>query len=273
MFCFVSDTIDSDSKQIIDPLFATEQGWGNGCGGIHSTISDILKFLGDILKEDKSSILSPDAYELYTMPGVLLSDGLSYFGLGTWEAAYSNGYHVLTKAGLVGGFGSSLVLVPKLKLGVATWLNFETDKVTDQLSALALNILIPTIVSELRAHKVEKPLPSNIDDIVGEYKENGVVYFKVFKKTPTQKAGPIYGILGAGGPKVELHYNEEYTKALGSTDAYMGFTVREITTEETNSCFHESTEGIDNSVVFFQKVNGRFHVIAPNPLIWGVPKA
>ena len=267
------DTVDSEGKQIIDPLFATEQGWGNGCGGIHSSITDILKFLNDILKADESKILSPDAYELYTRPGIPFADGISQFGLGTWETVYTNGYYALTKAGLVGGFGSSLILVPKLKLGIAMWLNLETNKVTDPLGALALNILIPTIVSELRAHQVEQPLPANVDEIVGDYKEDGVVYFRAFKKTPEQRAGPIYGILGVGGPKVELHYNAEYTKALGSSDVYMGFTIREIPTEETDSCMHLYSEGIDNSIVYFEKINGKFHVVAPNPLIWGVPKA
>ena len=266
-------TIDSNGNQIIDPLFATEQGWGNGCGGIHSSITDILKFLSDILKEDESKILTPDAYELYTRPGITFPDGLSQFGLGTWETVYTNGFYALTKAGLVGGFGSSFILVPRLKLGVAMWLNLETNIVTDQLGPLALNLLIPTLVSELRANKVERPLPANVDEIVGDYKEGDVVYFSVFKKTAQQKAGPIYGILGVGGPKVELHYNEEYTKALGSSDTHIAFTIREIPTEETDSCLSLNSEGIDNSIVYFEKINGKFHVVAPNPLIWGVPKA
>lgn len=271
-FLLIKDTIDSEGKQIIDDLFATEQGWGNGCGGIHSSITDILKFLSDILKEDESTILSPEAYELYTHSGIPFADGLSQYNLATWETVYTNGYYALTKAGLVGGFGSSLILVPKLKLGIAMWLNFETNRVTDQIGALALNILIPTIVNELRANKVEQALPANVDEIVGDYAEDGIVYFSVSKKSADQKAGPIYGILGVGGPKVELHYNEEYTKALGSSDTYIGFTIREIPTEETDSCLHLYNEGIDNSIAYFEKINGVFHVVVPNSLIWSVPK-
>lgn len=231
----------------------------------------MLAFAGDILSGDECFSMGPSAHELYMMPGALLPDGLSQFGLGTWENVYTNGYHALTKAGLIGGFASSIVLVPSLKLGVVAWFNSEAS-VPSQLTAATLNTLIPVITQELRSHKVEHPLPEGVDSVVGNYDYNGVTYLTVSKKDPEQKSGPLYATF-AGGTKTELHYNEAYTKAFGPTKITWAFTVRTIPQDYADSCFYEAEAGFDKSIAIFYKIAGKTYATIPALGSWNLPKA
>ena len=73
------------------------------------------------------------------MAGVMMPDGLSSYGFGTFENVYANGFNTFTKGtkdfllnairagGLTTGFGTSIAFIPELKLGMACVINFATS--------------------------------------------------------------------------------------------------------------------------------------------------
>ena len=76
-------------------------------------------------------VLSAESWNRYILPGFNLPDGLSAFGLSTFEQAYANGYWTQTKGGLLGGYGSSIAFIPELKLGVAAAVNLNTGTIDE----------------------------------------------------------------------------------------------------------------------------------------------
>lgn len=99
--------------------------FNNPCGGMYSTTRDMLSFASRLM-ENSGTVLSHNAYEQYLMAGVDLPDGVSSFGRAGWEVAYANGFRTLTKGGVVNGFGTSIALIPELRLGVFGWINVQT---------------------------------------------------------------------------------------------------------------------------------------------------
>ena len=106
------------------PTFGKSIYWSNPAGGMFSTMKDMLSFASKVAT--KEGVLSNNGYSRYFLPGVDLRDGITSYGRYGWEAAYSNGLRVLTKGGLIGGFGTTLVIIPELKLGAFFWVNFQS---------------------------------------------------------------------------------------------------------------------------------------------------
>lgn len=109
-------------------LNATSLFFHNPCGGMYSTTRDMLSFASRLM-ENSGTVLSRNAYEQYLMPGVDMPDGVSSFGRAGWEVAYANGFRTLTKGGLLSGFGTSLALIPELRLGAFSWVNIHSGVV------------------------------------------------------------------------------------------------------------------------------------------------
>ena len=267
----VGYNVDKDNKQIIDSTYMIKLGWSNGCGGMYSTMNDMLAFVKDVLEGDKSRSLGPDAYEYYTLPGVNFPDGLSSFGLGTWEAFYANGYHTLTKSGLIGGFGTSISLVPSLKLGVVTWFNMMSGFTPSQVNSLSLGQVISAVTSELRKKGSEHPLPPNVDEIVGKYAFDGVTYFTVEKQSEDQKVGFLKGNLLSY--PVYYSYDEEYTEAMKPYGDIIGLRVRQVPISSAmESCLVMYSGGVDMGLLVIQKVDGKYFASSQDFHIIGVPK-
>ena len=246
-------------------------GWSEGCGGMYSTLDDMLAFIGDILKKDESLSLGPDAYEYYTLPGINFPDGLSSFGLGTWESFYANGYHTLTKGGLVGGFGTSISLVPSLKLGVVTWVNLMSGSIPDQINAISLFKIVPAIVSELSKKAPEYPLPPEVDDIVGSYSDKNETYFTIEKQSEDQKSGLLKGKFKFVDYDVYYIYDKEYTEAIKPYGDFIGFRVRRPSSI-LNSCTVMASGGVDKSIFYIEKRDGNYYATSPDLGVMNIPK-
>lgn len=244
-------------------------GWSNGCGGIYSTLDDMLAFVGDVLKKDESLSLGPDAYEYYTSPGINFADGLSSYGLGTWENFYANGYHTLTKGGLVGGFGTSISLVPSLKLGVVAWVNLLSGTIPDGFNANALNQIVSAVVSELSKKAPEDPIPPEVDEFIGNYSVNGVTYLTIEKQSGDQKNGFLKG--NFFGNSVYYVYDKEYTESMRPYGEFIGLRVRLIPTV-FESCYYMSSGGVDRSILTLQKANGVCYASSADFCAIGIPK-
>ena len=263
------DEADKQNKQVVDPTYMWKLGWSEGCGGMYSTLDDMLAFVGDILKKDESLSLGPDAYEYYTLPGINFPDGLSSFGLGTWESFYANGYHTLTKGGLEGGFGTCISLVPSLKLGVVTWVNLMSGSIPDQINAISLFKIVPAIVSELSKKAPEYPLPPEVDDIVGSYSDKNETYFTIEKQSEDQKSGLLKGKLI--GNDVYYIYDKEYPEAMKPYGDFIGLRVRQSSTI-LGSCSVMASAGVDKDILLIAMRNSNYYATSTDYHIFNVPK-
>lgn len=229
----------------------------------------MLAFIGDILSGDESASLGPDAYEFYTLPGINFPDGLSSYGLGTWENYYANGYHTLTKGGLLGGFGTSICLVPELKLGIVTWVNFASGPIPDEISAISIGEMVAAITSELRKNTPSYPFPAEIDEIVGNYSFYGTTYITIEKESPEQTSGYLHGNLM--GYNVFYTYDKEYTEALQLTSGGIGLRVRQALTG-LDSCGDMASMGLDKGILIIQKVGDTYYASSPDFHAFSIPK-
>jgi CubicO group peptidase (beta-lactamase class C family) len=128
----------NNGVQVEDALFAKSLGWSAPAGGIYSTLDDMLTFISRIFGGDRGSgAISEDAIREYMLPGRNLPDGVSSFGLGGFETVYNQGLWMLTKGGLVGGFGTSVVIVPELRLGVVCWVNLQSGAIPGNIASFA----------------------------------------------------------------------------------------------------------------------------------------
>ena len=216
---------------------------------MYSTTSDMLKFASHLLAKD--SLLSPDGFEQYFLPGAILSDGISSYGKSGWEVMYSNGFRTLTKGGLWGGFGSELTLVPELKLGTFAWTNFLSNP--SDISAFAQNVLVPTILSELAKAQPKHEVPP-VEDFLGMYGTKDIDAFEIKKDDKTNETGIYYGSLPQGNMDFWGYYDKKTTEAYNVSDSYF-FRLFMIS---DGSCFIDTMEGLDNSIVMFLKSNDQW---------------
>jgi len=254
-------TFDSDLKPMIADGYATSLNYSNPSGGMYSTTSDMLKFISHLLAKD--SVLSPNGFEQYFLPGAILSDGVSSFGKFGWEVAYSNGFRTITKNGVVGGFNSEIALIPELKLGTFVWDNNQQLD-SSALSALAHNILVPLVLSELAKVQPKHEAPA-VEDFLGDYYVEGVKGFVIGKDDKTDETGIYYGELPTAGMKFWGYYDKQTTLAYGMDGAYF-FRLFLIL---DNACFTYTMKGVDNTVVMFFKNKEKWTVMymdTPNVL-------
>jgi len=237
-----------NGAQVLDPSFATTLGWSNPAGGMYSSLRDMLKFTTALT--EMSGVLSPNGYERYFLPGAPLPDGVSSYGKSGWEVAYSNGFRVLTKGGLYAGFGTTVALIPQLKLGMFTWFNFDASSVPSQLSAYAMNGVSSLVKSEVMQHIAKHKVPSYANDLVGNYiytpTQTPVFFFK--KSAQTEHTGIYYGSIASSA--LLFFYDEQSSKTLNDNNACF-FRFRSAP-EDGNSCFSDCSAGLDDSLVLFK---------------------
>jgi len=227
--------------------YATSLYWGNPSGGMYSTTGDMLKFMTRVLAKD--SLLSRNGFEQYFLPGAILSDGVSSFGKFGWEVAYSNGFRTLTKNGMVGGFNSEIAFVPELKLGTFIWSNLQQAD-SSALSALAQNLLVPLILSELANTQPKHDVPPE-DKFIGDYYDDETEIFEIRKADNFEETGLYYASIIPSQIYLWGYYDKQTTLAYGQDKTYF---FRFFLTSE-DSCFSNSMGGMDDTVIKFFNEN------------------
>jgi len=246
-------TFDAQGNLIVNPWFAKSIFWENPCGGMYSTTSDMLNFATHLLEKDV--LLSQNGYEQYFFPGAILADGVSSYGKAGWEIFYANGLRTYTKGGLLGGFSTSLALVPDLKLGIFFW--FNTDGTASALSAHATNLLVPIILNNLADVKPSHNVPAAVFNLIGDYDAEGVHFMTIVSDDSSNQTGVFFGDIG--GDTVWYEYDEKSTNACQQQDTYYirYFAVAE---EPYDSCFSNTMGGLDDSLAMFKLVDNQWTV-------------
>jgi CubicO group peptidase (beta-lactamase class C family) len=148
-----------NNQQVAITAYAEPLYFGAPMGGMRSTAKDMAAFIKFIFAaqhnaDDSTCPRSPTA----TLPasakrkakldtaaapcimtrsrwiewmqgGALQRNGISNYGLGTFEQAYTNNFWAQTKGGLLAGYGSSLAMVPELQLGAFAAFNMNSGTV------------------------------------------------------------------------------------------------------------------------------------------------
>lgn len=291
-----TDVIMQDGS--LQRVFPTSLFFNNPCGGMYSTTRDMLSFASRLM-ENSGTVLSPNAREQYLMPGVDMPDGVSSFGRAGWEVAYANGFRTLTKGGLVGGFGTSIALIPELRLGVFGWINALNGLVPSkvcfhpsfffplfcfpgtqwhpslvlldsQLTAVTMNLLVPTLLAEIQKHQPKHEEPVVMDTIVGTYAWQGVKYLVVQRDAHTSATGIYTGVVY--GAQVRFEYDAKTTAAFGQGSSVYVFRYRTIPAENMDSCLTLSSSGTDDGLVFFVVQGSSVSAYVPDLAIRNVPK-
>ena len=153
-FSFPSDVVArmpvgytiANGEQVVIPQYSWPLFWSAPAGAMRASPSDMAKFMRHIFaaqrtpddsacsaaqppKPGEKCVLSRSRWVAWMQGAALQRNGISGFGLGTFEQAYSNGYWVQTKGGLLAGFGSTMALVPELELGVFVVVNMNTGSI------------------------------------------------------------------------------------------------------------------------------------------------
>ena len=144
--------------------------WGAPAGGMYVSRADMIKFMKWVLARDlgTDSILQQQYKDQYLSPGMNLADGISQYGMGTWETFYTKKHWAMTKGGLTTSMATSLAFVPSLKLGLVVMCNINSGSLMDSLSAQSMNILIPAF-NKLLTAPYKHPMPANYEQLMGSY--------------------------------------------------------------------------------------------------------
>jgi len=237
-----------NNVQVLDESYAQSLGWSNPAGGMYSSLRDMMKFTTHLVEMDGS--LSPNGYEKYFLAGAPLPDGVSSYGRSGWEVAYANGFQTLTKGGLYGGFGTTLALIPQLKLGMFTWINLDSGIVPSQVSAYAMNVAVTYIKKEITENIAKHHVPAFAKYLVGSYAfaptGTDVLFFKTSPQT--EHTGIFIGAIAMNS--VFFVYDEKTTEALNDNNQ-CAFRYRSLP-EDGDSCFDDAGSGFDDAVVIFK---------------------
>lgn len=238
-----------------------EHGWTAPGGGLFSTINDLLVYLGSLYTEGKS-VLGPSALHEYLMPGVTTEDGVSIYGLGTWEMAYANGHWTYTKAGLAGGYGTSVVLIPELKLAMAAFVNRDDDAAPGSLTAQAMALLVPALETEISQAGLKHKLPSDFRKWLGAYSDAGGYVQLTLEESGTD--GILNGTVA--GAKKWFVWDETQSAAYGSN----AMSLRWFQPSTKLSAFSLDDDGDNGVAVFVQQ--GNLTVSVPDVGLWDLAK-
>jgi len=182
-------------------------------------------------------------------PGMLLPDGISQFGQGTFESVYAYGYWVFTKGGLTVSMGTSIAIVPELKLGVTVMFNINSGIDSDKLNSEIMRLLIPAVVDALKNNQEPLPLPPNYETFLGSYGYS-TPYFTLQETSDTQNTGVFTGqVLGVG--EVDIIWDE--SQNYGDYTAF-----RYSSTSKYKSCMSQSSIG-NNAIAYLSIVDGKPH--------------
>lgn len=144
-------------------------GWCAPSAAMFTSTRDLQTFYKMLFAEQDTPIMSRSSMNQFMLPGALLPDAISAYGLGTWEMLYSGCYWTLTKGGLVDGFSAELAVVPELKLGTSVLVNINSGYTTALLSASTMLVLEPAIIAALGEAQQAYPLPANYTSWLGNY--------------------------------------------------------------------------------------------------------
>jgi len=246
----------SAGKLVPSPDYCKSLHWGNPCGGMYSTTSDMIKFMTHVLDMKRDEVLTTRGYVQYLFPGGPLSDGVSSYGRAGWEVAFANGLRTITKQGTMGGFCSTVVLVPEIKLGIFIWDNAQNS--TTQVSALATNKLVSVILTNLEK-KQSKPACPVVNEICGSYiGGSGAVEFTISQPNVSSVSNMLFGTIGSTPYWYE--YDEKTTTVVNASDTYY-FRYFLIANDPDYSCINLAMGGVDNGLIEFKKEAGVWHAI------------
>jgi len=251
----------SSTAEQVSSSFARSLGVANPAGGMYSTLKDVNNFMVHLLKRDK--LLSPNGFEEFYLPGVLMADGISSYGKNGWEVAYANGFRVLTKSGSAGGFSVYIAIVPELMIGVFNWINYDGAAEPGVATATLMNKLIPTIVSNAEKDENKREVPAFIDELLGQYIGSSPTEILVMKPTKdSDKTGVYTGIIETY--PMWFEYDARTTEAVGDENlAYFRFFL-----SDPQACFATVFSSMDNGLVEFKKNGGNWTVFIPDEK-WG----
>jgi len=218
---------------------------------MYSTTSDMLRFATNMLQ--KKLILSPYGYEQYFFPGAILSDGVSSYGKAGWEVAYSNGLRIMTKGGLLGGFSTTLVLVPDLKLGLFFWSNVDIS--TSYVSARATNRIVPLILSKLAQKQPKRPVAPRMNEIVGEYYYKDILAINISSDDQSDITGKYFGTIG--DYPVWFEYDNIASNPRTDSVSYLRYHM--IPNNGQDSCFILTMEGLDDGLIKFYYIGSKWY--------------
>ena len=132
-----------------------------------STARDMGNFLKYLLNSQNP------IHESFFIPGINLPSGDESYGTYTWESVFQNGSRVHTKGGLLSGFGSSIALIPELKLGVVGLLNLNSGDISFGTTKV-INLLKPILQKIFVANR-RIPSYSGANELLGDYGVSGTV--------------------------------------------------------------------------------------------------
>jgi len=258
-------SLDAATMQQIEyPLWAVPLGWSAACGGMYSTTNDMLRFIDGVFGANagKGPVTLDSARE-YALPGVMLPDAVSAYGLAGWEMAYANGFWTLTKGGLVGGFATSVAVIPELKFGVVAWINMMAGGIPDRVTSLTMSMFVPVLLGENAAFQAAKAVPSNYANLIGKYE----TVFQLALGPDTLKTGIFVGAMLSY--PVTAWWEKGYDIPQQNTTA---FRYRMVLKDGLDSCFALTGIG-DNAIVYIIETPKAVYLSLPDHGIYSVVKS
>jgi hypothetical protein len=79
------------------------------------------------------------------LPGLADADGVTWYGVDTWEGVYKQGHWVATKNGLTSAFASDVALIPSMGLGAALLINAPSGFLADRILSRLFSAMIPAM--------------------------------------------------------------------------------------------------------------------------------
>ncbi|KAH3766764.1 beta-lactamase family protein [Pelomyxa schiedti] len=254
-------TLNAQGNQVEYAYNTEEQGWSAPCGGMYSSISDLLKFLHNAVLGGESPV-GDDRSNMFKMSGTPMPDGVSGYGLGTFEDVYANGFNTITKGGLVGGFGSNVAFIPELKLGMAATINLGSSS-PDTLLAESFLLLLPALLKELDSNQPPPSLPENYQHWLGKY---GYSHLNVLLSIEESgQAGVLNGTL-FGTPQIFTWdpVQQEMSAA--------GAAFRMVDATSLSESCHNLYAVSKDAVAYFGDILGIPVVTVTDQNIWNIPK-
>lgn len=261
--------------------------YGAPMGGMGSSAADMAQFMKAVFAAQRnandSSCLGPNGRSSkqcvvsrsraieWMQGGALQRNGISGYGLGTFEQAYSNGFWIQTKAGLWGGFGSSIAMVPELQLGIFVATNMMSSTV-GQVSAQGLDMLIPALIRDLDMARAPFALPANYTRWFGVYGSSNI--FSITAPESGSQVPP--GMLSGTFPAANMNQIVLYWDVTQDTPGTLAEPAKTAFRYNTvlaplYSCFGVTGIGT-NGVAYLYEVDGVQLVDLPDVMMFMVPK-
>ena len=227
-----------------------EMGWSAPCGGLYTSTNDLIKFFQFIFDDANqfSNVINKTALNSYLTPGMLLPDGISLYGSGTFETFYANGYWTLTKGGLAEAMAASISMVPELKLGVSTLLNVNSGYQADSMNAKIMRIMVPAVLIALQENQVPVALPPSYEQYLGTYGYSINAPILILNDT-SDGSGVLTGYVNGPGSSYFIW---------DSAQDYNGATAFRYSSVQTSyiSCMSLNAVG-NNAIAYFSLQNGK----------------